>query len=198
MIEINLLPPAQKKHNFVFSLYDLLPYGYLLTVVIIILNLLVGGILITEYAAFSRIKSTWEHKHPEYESFTLLKNEISDLQRKVASLRSLTDPPITFSRFLYLLSSHLPNNVWFENITYRNDIFLLKGRAVDFDTDALTAIKKYTADLQKTEATKLFPIIEISSLQSEHRKNKNLVTYEIMFSRKMDEPKAPRAMRQRK
>ncbi len=176
VININLLPAKYKKKTYIFKICDYLPYLVLVSLALIVFNILFAGILSFENISFSRLKKVWDRKSPDYRAVVALNRELSLLREKKKSLESLILPKVCFSQFMYELYKSLPLNVWFDELSYDSKKVKIAGRAVDFNTGAVSALKEFVKNIK---SSRYFNNVNIDSMKKERIKNTDILYFRI-------------------
>ncbi len=180
MIEINLLPHTYRRRiNITAYLGELFPYIVIAAIAMVFLNLIFGLIMAKKAIDERNAQSLWEKQIPVYRKIESLKKEVNSLRAEYSSLNQLIYSDLPFSEAMFILYDKLLPNIWFKEMDFNQGRLLVKGTALDFETDAALSVKEYTERLRNSDIIKRFPLIAISSQVMKKVKDKNVVYFEL-------------------
>ena len=178
LIKINLLPPQYKKDICILKICDYIPHFIILAGILVIFNLLFAVVLFFENISLAKLEEIWRRKSPDYEFVSSLNKELSKLQTKKKTLEKALSAKVNFSKFMYELYKFLPVNLWFDELSYDSKEVKITGRAVDFNTDAVSSLKEFVEKMKNSE---YFSDVNVDSMKKERVKNTDILYFKLTF-----------------
>jgi len=105
-------------------------------------------------------KKNYKILEPDFNKINDIKKELSILEKKVSELRNIATPKIFISNILEDIYLSLPENIWLEDLSYKN-LINIKGYVVKLNEDPLISVNKFINNLQKRNFYKIFNKINI-------------------------------------
>ncbi|MFC1514871.1 hypothetical protein ACFL5X_03120 [Candidatus Omnitrophota bacterium] len=180
LLKVNLLPARyRKKFNVLPYLGEFLPYIFILAIIVVSLNLLLGFFTANRLVYLKTSESVWGRRDPEFKAVTSLKGDVAKLMRDYDTLSRLGYSRAYFSQVMYLLYENLPTNIWFREVEYEGGILNIRGGALDYEKDASLSLREYLKSLRRTAIINRFPVIDIKSQEMRRIKDKSVLYFEL-------------------
>jgi Tfp pilus assembly protein PilN len=156
MIEINLLPDNLKikgKRNYadpdyLLRLAPLIPLGFL--AIFILINLYLLTVNISKNLQLSYYNNKWKRLGTErkiLEDFRKKYDVLFSADSKI--IQKLVSQRINWPEKINKLSLNLPSGVWFNELSFKQKSFVLKGTAVSLQKEEVNLINKFIDNLKK-------------------------------------------------
>lgn len=172
MIEINLLPEALKtkgkkiygnpKH--LLNLAPLIPVA--LVAIFIFINLYLVTVNIAKSIQLSYFNNKWKRlgtQRKTLEDFRKKYDVLFSADSKI--IQQLVSQRINWPEKLNKLSLNLPSGIWFNELSFKQKSFVLKGTAVSLQKEEMNLINKFIDNLKKDkEFFMYFNTLELGSV----------------------------------
>lgn len=151
-IEINLYSQKEPRPNRTFDLMKkYFPYAVLGFCALLLINLILcvaGGVSVF---SLKKTKKQWSLISDQAEAMGKIKNEINILRTEKKQYSDLFNSGTDLSRLLAELYRSLPENIWLEEVRFRNSSLVLKGYALRWKEDPLTSVALFIDKFKKQE-----------------------------------------------
>ncbi|MCM8774148.1 MAG: hypothetical protein NC820_05385 [Candidatus Omnitrophica bacterium] len=164
-IDINLYPYQLKKENrftqFVNRYIYFIFYGLIILLVIQIVLFLVVVII---YIPYRGLVKQWNILKPEVNNIESLKREISYFKNQKTQYESILTHKIKFSPLLADIYASLPDNLWLEEIGFKDKVVSLSGCVLRWKEDYLVSIDRFIKSMEKAPyISKVFRQVELKT-----------------------------------
>lgn len=168
MIEINLLPQELRitRKNDSIDLKSA-PYiiGGIFGIVILTHIILIITFFFRSYS-LHQLESNWKALGPDRRLLESLKREYATATLDTKLIQEIMAQRINWAEKLNKLSLCLPSGVWFDEISFLNKAFTLKGTVVSLQKEEINLINNFVASLKKDDSFfKNFSNLELGSMQ---------------------------------
>lgn len=168
MIEINLLPQELRitRKNDPIDLKSA-PYiiGAIFGIVILTHIILIITFLFKSYS-LHQLESNWQALGPDRKLLESLKREYATATLDTKVIQEIMSQRINWAEKLNKLSLCLPSGVWFDEISFLNKTFTLKGTVVSLQKEEINLINNFVESLKKDDSFfKKFSNLELGSMQ---------------------------------
>ncbi|MCX5701948.1 MAG: PilN domain-containing protein [Candidatus Omnitrophica bacterium] len=173
MIEINLLPKELKTKGkkiytdprYLLRLAPLVPVA--LVAIFIFINLYLATVNIAKNLQLSYFNNKWKRlgaQRKTLEDFRKKYDVLFSADSKI--IQKLVAQKISWPEKLNKLSLSLPSGIWFNELSFKEKSFVLKGSAVSLQKEEMNLINKFIDNLKKDKVFfKDFITLELSSVQ---------------------------------
>jgi Tfp pilus assembly protein PilN len=149
-IYINLNPHKKDtESNIIQSIVVYIPLAgtiaVLLFLIIVFVNLFAG----IRLGTLSGYQHRWKQWEGKFKELGLVQKEIASLETEKKELKGIIVPNVDMAKILAAIVSSLPENIWFENISYKKNSLTLKGYAIKWKVDQMASLDKFINALKK-------------------------------------------------
>lgn len=178
MIEINLLP-QELRITRKSSPIDLksAPYiiGAIFSIVILAHIILIITFLFKSYS-LHRIENNWKILEPDRRLLESLKREYTTAVFDSKVIQEIMAQRVNWPEKLNKLSLYLPSGVWFEEVSFLNKDFRLRGSVVSLQKEEINLINNFVESLKKDNNFFAgFNSLELGSMQ-----RKTIGSYDVV------------------
>lgn len=182
MIELNLLPKElRKKEKKKLPKIKVIPIAAGVVASLVAVHLVLEAVALWDYLALRQMKSKWEGLRPLKEKTDEMSVEITDLEKKIVSIRKIATPPIDWAKILSGLNQAVVPGVWLCEFAPRagktgsQDVqpggspesLELTGYALGSSEVATATVAKFISNLKKTqEISEYFDEIELNVIDT--------------------------------
>jgi len=178
MIEINLLPQELRvTHKKEAVDLKSTPYiiGVIFGILILIHIFLVFTFLVKGYL-FQQLENKWKALEPDRRLLENLKREYATATLDTKLIQEIMAQRINWAEKLNKLSLCLPSGVWFDEISFLNKAFTLKGSVVSLQKEEINLINNFDESLKKDNSFfASFSNLELGSMQ-----RKTIGSYDVV------------------
>ncbi|MCM8756783.1 MAG: PilN domain-containing protein, partial [Candidatus Omnitrophica bacterium] len=136
-------------------------YGLIVLLVIQII-LFLGEIII--YIPYRGLVKQWSLLKPQVNNIESLKREISYFKNQKTQYESILTHKIKFSPLLADIYASLPDNLWLEEISFKNKVVSLSGCVLRWKEDYLVSIDRFIKSMEKAlYISQLFKQVELKT-----------------------------------
>lgn len=179
-IEINLYPYAgDGRDKFIDLLEKFLPAVFLTLCGFIIINIVLFVFTVSSISVRGELGKKWKNIIPKSEALSALKKEVDSLRVKQADYQNLTGATLRVSRLLADIFKSLPENIWFEGISMKDNSLSFSGYAVRWKEDYLVSIQSFIRNLQKEKLGEVFKDINLKNSRKNHLSGTEVMRFEI-------------------
>ncbi|MDD5194629.1 MAG: hypothetical protein PHQ96_03010 [Candidatus Omnitrophica bacterium] len=148
-ISINLNPHKEKQQGIVAqSLSSYLPQVFIGAVVFFLLILLLNVFVLIRIGFYGSYQRQWKQWEAKAREISTAKKDIAQLEAKNKELQGIVVPQIEASKMLAATFSALPDNIWFESLSYKKNSLSLKGYVIQWKEDYLASLDKFINTLK--------------------------------------------------
>ncbi|HNX82128.1 MAG TPA: hypothetical protein PKL77_08300 [Candidatus Omnitrophota bacterium] len=180
MIEINLLPPELRARVKKAEAAGKPQYALLaipaIAAVLVIIHCVLLLIAVGKGYQLSSLNNTWKKLEPQRKAVDALKEEYNAYSADAKLITQIWQQSYNWSQKLNHLSLDLPSGLWFNEISFKNKEFVLKGSVISLQREEVTLINKF---LERLKSDAVF-FKDFSSLDLGPLKRRELGTYEII------------------
>ncbi|MCK4859321.1 MAG: hypothetical protein KAS87_02060 [Candidatus Omnitrophica bacterium] len=147
MLEINLLPLQMRKKKSIFPSVFLCRIGGLFLFLLIVISLFVIAVRSYQTVAYRKMKQEWV-------GFFQLENMSKQLNKEKEDLEKYLKRGILWSKKFDSINKFLPRGVWLTTLCWQEDdkskenIFIIKGRSLILEKEAMANIIKFMDNLK--------------------------------------------------
>jgi Tfp pilus assembly protein PilN len=161
-IEINLYPyQGNQEKGFVQILEQFFPYVFLGGILLLFLNVILYFTSSFFSAPYNRLSNEWTQSEPKVNALTQAQKSSEELLAKDKRYKDLFDSQLVFSQVFSEVYKALPDNLWFDSISYSGGVIEFSGYVVKWKDDYMVSIDKFVKGLKQSPyISKEFKIIE--------------------------------------
>ncbi|MFA5117917.1 MAG: hypothetical protein WC695_03585 [Candidatus Omnitrophota bacterium] len=170
MIEINLLPEELKQKakstGSTFELKYLLLLIPLFVVILVLLHLYLGITMLVKAGQVNALTAKFKQFQPQLQELEKFNKGSAAKSSDDQMVQQYLTQRIYWSLKLNKLSEHVPDGIWFHNLSIASKEFLLAASVVSLQKEEMSLINKFISNLNADkDFMKDFSALELSSVQ---------------------------------
>ncbi len=169
-IEINLLPHEFRPKKEKQGAFDPRLFLYILGCavgILLLLHVSFLGVGLVVGIQHTSLAAQWQMMAPQRKELDALMKQYDALSQDARISQQLVSRRVRWSQKLYLLSSHLTRGVWFEELSFKDKGFSLRGSVISLEHEEIPLINTFIDALKGDPAFyKDFATLEATSFQT--------------------------------
>lgn len=166
-IEINLSPQKAKASSQILrSITSYTPLLALVAIGVLVLIFFLQVVALKKTHSERVYAKKWQGWVQREQSLKKIKSENVDLEKEEKTLKEILDSKHEAAAVLEDIYTALPKNIWFKEMSFRNDFINIKGYVVNWNEDYMLSLDKFINSLVKnTSFSSKFGRINIKQSQ---------------------------------
>lgn len=121
MIELNLLPKEmrRKKRKMELPAIPFLQIAIGIVAVLVVCHILIVTLLFFRGGSLKKLKAEWESMQPQKEATDKVAKETNELEKRIAAIRKIAKPDISWTRLLSGLNQGMIPGIWLSNLNLK-------------------------------------------------------------------------------
>jgi Tfp pilus assembly protein PilN len=180
-IEINLYPyQGSQERGFVQILEQFFPYVFLGGILLLFLNVILYFASGFFSAPYNRLSNEWTQSSAKVRFLEQTQKSDQELQAKEKRYKDLFSSQLVFSDIFSEVYKALPENVWFESITYSGESIIFSGYVVKWKEDYMVSVDSFVKGLKQSPYfSKEFKVIEPKGTRKDEFNGVEVTKFEV-------------------